>query len=206
MVRISSPGEFVLFLQTKIILVLLILIFLQIPSFRNILRTHYTQVIFNLFLLLLQPFHGVGWRLHFSCERAGGEGSRMRGGAAGGVRVPQCRWTPNSQLSQFLSDSEDRAPREELSTHTSTCSPFQQRWGGRAALCWLHNRRWVFTSRDSPRLEAKTAAPRSRLRGCTPDQQHQIKPGTRSCLLMKQKWVFSNPFHPLWMVKEGVDL
>lgn len=60
-----------MFLQTKIILVLLILIFLQAPSFRNILRTHYTQVIFNLLLLLLQPFHGVGWRLHFSCESQG---------------------------------------------------------------------------------------------------------------------------------------
>lgn len=57
-----------------------------------------------------------------------------------------------------------------------------------------------------PRLEAGTAAHRSWLRGCAPDQQHQTKTGTLSCLLMKQKWVLSNPFHPLWMVKEGVDL
>lgn len=57
-----------------------------------------------------------------------------------------------------------------------------------------------------PRLEAGTAAPRSWLRGYAPDQQQQTKTGTLSCLLMKQKRVLSNPFHPLWMVKEGVDL
>lgn len=60
---------------------------------------------------------------------------------------------------------------------------------GWAALCWLHNGRWELSPMTA-QAEAGTAAHSSWLRGCAPDQQHQTKTGTLSCLLMKQNGCF----------------